>query len=379
MELPLRRLEIDREPSRRHSLQSARFGRSESAGRSSQLGDPGGDTGRRVPKKSSSYLKADRFTPAETNTFKEPSTSTIAGESKLTVGGKLRGFTAGAGAAAFSLRGRGRILESSGRTLIMGILNVTPDSFSDGGDFLDPIAALERARRMAGDGADIIDIGGESSRPGAEPVSTDEELRRVVPVVEVLAKEGLFVSVDTVKSAVAREALIAGAWMINDISALTADPLMAGVVSEYESAVTLMHKRGLPGSMQGNVEYENLTGEVIDYLAGRIEFAVASGIGRASIAIDPGLGFGKSAEGNFELISRLEVFKSLGLPVLVGPSRKSFIGHTLGDAGAGTDDRLYGTLAAVTASILNGASIVRVHDVKESAEAALVADRLKIY
>jgi dihydropteroate synthase len=272
-----------------------------------------------------------------------------------------------------ALRGRTMDLSPGERTLVMGILNVTPDSFSDGGLYLDWRSAVERGRRMAAEGADIVDVGGESTRPGAAPVPVEDELKRVVPVVEALSGEGVAVSVDTRKAAVARAALDAGAEMVNDVSAL-GDPGMARVCADSGAAVILMHMRGTPETMQRDLVYENVTEEVFAYLAGRLEYALASGMGRDSTVIDPGIGFGKSAEGNMELIANLAEFRALGRPVLLGPSRKSFIGSVL-DAGA--DGRLEGTLAVVAAAILNGAHMVRVHDVAEARRAASMADALR--
>lgn len=272
------------------------------------------------------------------------------------------------------IEGRGRSLAAGGRTLIMGILNVTPDSFSDGGAYVSMETAVERALEMREEGADVIDVGGESTRPGAAAVSAEEEMKRVLPVVEALSAKGLAVSIDTAKAAVARAALDAGAWMVNDVSALEADPEMAGVAAAYGAPVVLMHMRGNPRTMQLDTAYRDLAGEVFAYLASRIEYARGRGIDPNRIIIDPGLGFGKSAEGNLELIRRMRELKSLGRPVLAGPSRKSFVGRFTGGAGVG--GRLPGTLAACVASIMNGADILRVHDVKEAAQAAAMADAI---
>jgi dihydropteroate synthase len=283
------------------------------------------------------------------------------------------------------LKGRGRTWKLGGRTLIMGILNVTPDSFYDGGRHEGKEAAIERALKMSAEGADWIDVGGESTRPGAEPVPVEEELKRVVPVVEVLAEKGLTVSVDTTKAAVARAALEAGAGVVNDVSALSADPRMAEVCAEFDCPVVLMHMRGTPGTMQDDVFYEDLTAEVFDYFLSRLEFAMARGIEPERTVIDPGLGFGKSPEGNLELVRNLAGLKTLGRPVLVGPSRKSFIGRLLGkdpgkepgkDQGKDPNERLPGTLAVCTAAILGGAEMLRVHDVAEARQAALMAKAL---
>ncbi len=262
----------------------------------------------------------------------------------------------------------------SGRTLVMGILNVTPDSFSDGGAYLNVDRAVERGLRMVEEGADIIDVGGESSRPGAEPVDVEEELRRVVPVVEALVKEGVAVSVDTTKSKVAEETLNLGAEIINDISALRFDPLMAGVCAGKRAAVVLMHMRGDPKTMQSRTAYEDIMGEIYGFLKERMDYALSSGIEVERIALDPGIGFAKTVEGNLEIINRLERLSGLGRPVLVGPSRKSFIGSVLG---VDINERLTGTIAALSVAILRGARIVRVHDVKEARQAADLVDAIR--
>lgn len=281
-----------------------------------------------------------------------------------------------AGRTTYDIKGTTRSWPLGERTLVMGVVNVTPDSFSDGGELLDPDSAVKKAFDMA-DHADWIDVGGESTRPGAEPVDAAEELRRVLPVVERLAMKGVAVSVDTTKSVVARAALDAGAEIINDVSALEADPKMAGVCAEYGCPVILMHMRGTPQTMQEDVEYEDLTGEVFSYLHSRVEYAVAEGIDREKIIIDPGLGFGKSAEGNIELLRNLAEFRSLGRPILVGPSRKSFIGKIIGESDPKGTSRLYGTLAACSVAVTRGAHIIRVHDVKEARAVADVTDALK--
>ncbi len=272
----------------------------------------------------------------------------------------------------FTLKGRGKSWTLGPRTLVMGILNVTPDSFSDGGLFFEKNKAIERALEMIDAGTDWIDVGGESTRPGALPVALVEELKRVMPVVEALSGKA-DISVDTTKSEVARQALEAGAQIINDVSALGADPDMASVCAEYGAPVVLMHMRGTAETMQKNVEYGDLMTEVFNYLLSRVEYAESRGIDREKIIIDPGLGFGKSREGNLELVRRLPEFRSLGRPVLVGPSRKSFIAGTLG-AGQGRET---GTTAVVTASILNGAHAVRVHDVLGAVQAARMIDAIR--
>ena len=271
-----------------------------------------------------------------------------------------------------TLKGPEKVFTLGERTFIMGVLNVTPDSFSDGGCFLDPGKAVSRGLEMASEGADIIDVGGESSRPGSESVSPAEEIERVVPVVESLSRAGLTVSVDTTKADVARSALDAGAWMINDISAL-GDGAMPSVISEYGAALTIMHMRGTPADMQRNVSYGDIIGEISDFLSERLDFALERGIPGESIALDPGLGFGKSAEGNLSIIKHLRRFRSLDRPLLIGPSRKSFIGSI---TGASPLDRLPGTLSALAFSVMGGADIVRVHDIGAALQAVRVADEI---
>ncbi len=257
----------------------------------------------------------------------------------------------------------GRTVDLSRRPCIMGILNVTPDSFSDGSRHSTLEKALAAAERMVADGADIIDIGGESTRPDALPVTADEELRRVIPVIETLAgRITVPISIDTWKSTVARDALAAGAEIVNDISGMRFDPDMVGAVASTEAGVVLMHTRGNPAEMQRNTSYSDLVGEVACYLRECLEMAVAAGIAAERVVLDPGIGFGKSTAGNLEIIRRLGEFTRLGRPLLVGPSRKSFIGNTLG---RGVDERLHGTAAAVALSLANGARIFRVHDVRE--------------
>jgi dihydropteroate synthase len=261
-----------------------------------------------------------------------------------------------------------------GRTLVMGILNVTPDSFSDGGKFPDAAAAVEHGRRLLADGADIVDVGGESSRPGAAPVPEEEELRRVVPVVEGLAREkGAVISVDTCKARVAEEAVAAGAAIINDISALRSDPRMAEVAARTGAGVVLMHMKGTPKDMQENPAYGDVVGEIAAFLAGRGEAARRAGVSGEAIAYDPGIGFGKTPAHNLELVRRLAEFRGLGGPILVGPSRKSFIGAVLDLPPAG---RLEGTAAVVALAVAGGADVVRVHDVREMVRVAKVADAI---
>jgi dihydropteroate synthase len=269
------------------------------------------------------------------------------------------------------------------RTLVMGILNVTPDSFS--GDSLgdDVEAALAQARRMHAEGADILDIGGQSTRPGSEPVPVEEELRRVLPVIERLAAPDgvpLPLSIDTNRAAVAEAALQAGAYIVNDITGLRDDPGIAEVAARRDAGLVLMHIQGTPRTMQQNPRYDDLLGEVILYLRQGIDTAVRAGVNRERIWVDPGIGFGKTLEHNLELLRRLGELRSLGCPVLVGTSRKSFIGRVLTEAGGGDPppptERVVGTGATLAVSISNGANIVRVHDVAHAVQVARVADAI---
>jgi len=266
------------------------------------------------------------------------------------------------------LRWRGGVLRLSERPHVMGILNVTPDSFSDGGDFFQRERALERALQMVESGADLLDVGGESSRPGSSPVPEEEELARVLPVVEYLApRVSVPVSIDTYKSGVARRAIEAGASIVNDVSGLRFDADMAGVAAQAACPVVVMHMRGTPKTMQADTRYGDLVTEVYRSLRESIEIAVAAGVPRDQIVVDPGIGFGKSSEGNLLLLRRLREFASLGCPVMVGASRKAFIGHTLGiDA---PKERLFGSVAAAALAVWNGADIVRAHDVRETRQA----------
>ena len=275
---------------------------------------------------------------------------------------------------------RNYCLDFSQKTYIMGILNVTPDSFSDGGRYFDKSDAIKRAIQMVEDGADIIDIGGESTRPGSQPLAIEEELRRTLPVIEALTKEiDTPISIDTYKSEVAKRALDAGAAMVNDISGLRFDPEMPKVVSAYKVPVVIMHIKGTPKDMQKNPVYKALIPEIMDYLRDSIRSAKESGIAEDLIIIDPGIGFGKTFENNLEIIHNLYNFTLLEKPLLVGPSRKAFIGKILGEAPA--KERLEGTAAAIAISVINGANIIRVHDVKEMVKVAKVAsavNRMKI-
>ncbi|MEK6673112.1 MAG: dihydropteroate synthase [Nitrospirota bacterium] len=267
-------------------------------------------------------------------------------------------------------------LDFSNKTCIMGVLNVTPDSFSDGGLYYHRDVAVEHALRLADEGADIIDIGGESTRPGSEPVSLDEEIRRTIPVIEILAKKvNIPISIDTYKPAVAERALGAGASIVNDISGLRSDPEMPKVVARYKVPVVIMHIKGKPKDMQVNPVYEALIPEIMDYLRGSIRLAVESGIKEDMIIIDPGIGFGKTFDHNLEILKNLNEFALLGKPLLAGPSRKAFIGKILGDLPA--SERFEGTAAAVAIAVMNGANIIRVHDVKEMVRVARVADAVK--
>jgi dihydropteroate synthase len=257
----------------------------------------------------------------------------------------------------------------------MGILNITPDSFSDGGLRFDPARAIEDGLRMLEDGADILDVGGESTRPGAEPLPGDEEMRRVLPVVEHLAERGAVVSIDTYKAAVAREAIARGAVIVNDVHALQADVALADVVAETGAAVVLMHNRGTSSrDMHREAVYEDAARDVSHELAAAIAAAVGAGIARASIIVDPGIGFAKRAAHSYEVLARLDELRPLDRPILSGPSRKSFLQDALGERPP--DEREWGTAAAVAASVLFGAHILRVHDVAHMADVVRVADRI---
>jgi dihydropteroate synthase len=252
----------------------------------------------------------------------------------------------------------------------MGIVNVTPDSFSDGGLFLDADAAVEHGRRLAEEGADILDVGGESTRPGADPVSEEEELRRVVPVVAGLAGRAR-VSIDTTKAVVAREALSAGASIVNDVSALRFDAEMAGVVADAGAGCCLMHMLGEPRTMQRDPRYEDVVGEVRAFLEERLAFAVSEGVPEERVWLDPGIGFGKTVEHNLELLRRLDEIVAIGRPVVIGTSRKSFLGKLA--VGGVRSDRLAGTIATNVLALERGASVFRVHDVAQNRDALHVA------
>lgn len=265
---------------------------------------------------------------------------------------------------------RDRRLDPGLKPMVMGIVNVTPDSFSDGGRFERHAEAVAHARRMIEAGADILDIGGESTRPGAKPVTADEELGRVVPVVEALAGSGAVLSIDTTKASVARAALGAGAHIVNDVSALSADPEMAGVVRDTGAGVVLMHMQGTPRTMQAAPHYDDVVGEIAAYLAERLRELGKAGIPPEAMAVDPGIGFGKTTAHNLSLLAGLRALCALGRPVVVGCSRKRFIGEVTGRP---VGERLAGSVAAAAAAVLLGAHVVRVHDVSESRDAALVA------
>jgi dihydropteroate synthase len=257
------------------------------------------------------------------------------------------------------------------RPSVMGVVNVTPDSFSDGGVNLRPEDAIATARRMVAEGAAIVDVGGESTRPGADPVPLDEELRRVLPVLEAIAGEQPF-SIDTAKTDVARRAIGLGAELVNDVTALRGDPALAGVVAESGVYVCLMHMLGEPRTMQRDPRYEDVVSEVKAFLDERLRFAVAEGIAEENVCLDPGIGFGKTVEHNFELIRRLDELAALGRPLVVGFSRKSSLGKILGDPDAKTGP-LSASIAAAVTAYERGATILRAHDVREHVEALTAA------
>jgi len=254
--------------------------------------------------------------------------------------------------------------------LLMGVVNVTPDSFSDGGRFYEPASAVEHALRLAAEGADLLDIGGESTRPGAEPVSPSEELRRVLPVITALRRQtAVPLSIDTSKALVAQEALAAGAEAINDITALAADPAMPALVAESGCGVVAVHMQGDPRTMQQNPSYQDVIGEVLAYLRRRRDALLAAGIAQERIALDPGIGFGKTTEHNLALLRAIGQFHGLGCPLVVGVSRKRFIGQVLGDPAA---ERTFGTIGAALAAARQGVQVLRVHDVAAVRQALLL-------
>jgi dihydropteroate synthase len=252
------------------------------------------------------------------------------------------------------------------RPRLMGVLNVTPDSFSDGGDFIDPERAVAQGRALAASGADIVDVGGESTRPGAEPVSPEDELRRIEPVVRRLAADGITVSIDTRRGAVMKAALAAGARIVNDVTALTGDAESLAIAAASDAALVLMHMAGDPRTMQVDPRYDDVTLDVFDFLETRIAACVAAGIPRERIAVDPGIGFGKNDAHNLALLARLALFHGTGCAVLLGASRKSFIGRL---GGGGPRQRLGGSLAAALAAAAQGVQLLRVHDVAETRQA----------
>lgn len=286
------------------------------------------------------------------------------------VGGALTRCLSRTERPAASLPLGDRVLDLDGHSRVMGIVNVTPDSFSDGGRYLDPGRAAAHGAALAEAGAAILDVGGESTRPGADEVAVDEEIRRVVPVVRRLADAGHLVSVDTRKAAVARAALDAGAVMVNDVSGLS-DPEMASAVAAARAGLVVMHMRGTPATMQQDTRYEDVVGEVLLGLARAVADALEAGVEEARVVVDPGIGFAKTAEQNLVLLRRLPALLALGRPILVGPSRKAFIGRL---TGAPPEARLPGTLAAVVLAARGGARLLRVHDVAEAVQALAVTD-----
>ena len=265
-------------------------------------------------------------------------------------------------------------LKHQSYTLIMGILNMTPDSFSDGGQFKSHDKAIDHALKMVEEGANIIDIGGESTRPGAEAVQLEEELSRTIPIIEAIRlKSDCLISIDTYKSKVATAALAAGADMVNDISGLTFDHNMASLVAERNVPVIIMHIKGKPGDMQKNPNYDNLIKEIKAFFEVQIAIAKKAGIDSGNIILDPGIGFGKRLEDNFEIIRELGQISTMGYPVLLGPSRKSFIGFTLD---LPIEERIEGTLASITAGVINGARIVRVHDIRATRRTLTITEKI---
>ncbi|HLO49630.1 MAG TPA: dihydropteroate synthase [Kamptonema sp.] len=274
---------------------------------------------------------------------------------------------------------RGQSFEWCKRTYIMGVLNVTPDSFSDGGQFNTLESATAQAQQMVENGVDIIDIGGQSTRPGAEEITLEEELNRVIPLLEILRSSKNIcatvpISVDTTRAAVAKAAIEAGADIINDISGATFDPEMLPTAAKLGVPIILMHIRGTPQTMQKLTDYQDLIGEIYQFLENRVEAAIAAGINKFNIIIDPGIGFAKTYNQNLKILRELPKFQSLGCPILVGVSRKSFIGHILNQPDP--QQRIWGTAAACTSAIARGADILRVHDVKEMRDVCQVADAI---
>jgi dihydropteroate synthase len=274
----------------------------------------------------------------------------------------------------FNLKLRHHDLTFGERTFVVGVINITPDSFSDGGQNFDPATALQRAIEMEAEGADIIEIGGESTRPGATPVPLEEELARVLPLLEALQdRVSLPISVDTYKNEVARQAIACGASLINDISALRFDETIANTIAETGAGLILMHMRGEPATMQQMEASQDIFAEIERDMKSALEKAVQSGVEREQIIFDPGIGFGKTLEQNLAILNHLERFEKLNLPIMIGTSRKSFIGRITGRP---TPERIFGTAASVAAAILRGAHLVRVHDVKEMVEVARLTDAI---
>jgi dihydropteroate synthase len=269
----------------------------------------------------------------------------------------------------------GRSLHLGERTLVMGILNITPDSFADGGLRLDAGRAVDDGFRMLDAGADLLDVGGESTRPGAEPVPQDEELRRVLPVIERLAARGAIVSVDTSKATVAREAVARGALIVNDVTGLQGDGQMAAAVAACRAALVVMHSRGPSRDMYERAQYDDVARELVDELGAAVTRAVAAGVNREAVIIDPGIGFAKKPSHSYAALASLDALVALDRPILTGPSRKSFLKQALGDVPPAARD--WGTAAAVAASILLGAHIVRVHAVQEMAQVVRVTDQVR--
>ena len=265
------------------------------------------------------------------------------------------------------------------RVLVMGVINATPDSFSDGGQLLDPARAIDAGVRMVEEGADLLDVGGESTRPGAGEVDEAEERRRVIPVIEgLVSRVQVPVSVDTYKATTAEAALGAGAALVNDVSGLRYDPALAGVVAARRAAIVLMHTRGRSSEMYAQASYHDVVAEVLDELRESMAFATAAGISADRIIVDPGLGFAKEARHSYEALARLDAFSDLGCPILIGPSRKSFLAKPLGGTVA-APERDWATAAAVTAAVLGGAHIVRVHAVREMVQVVRVAEEIRRY
>ena len=262
------------------------------------------------------------------------------------------------------------------KTLIMGVINVTPDSFSDGGLYLDKNAALDHAKKLISEGADIIDIGGESSRPGSKPISIQEEIDRILPVIESLNdfNPSCIISIDTYKYEVAEKAISLGAKIINDISGLSFDNGMVDLVVKHKVPIVIMHMKGKPNNMQNNPHYNNLLNDITDFFKKQIRFAKTKGVQDKQIILDPGIGFGKSYDDNFKIIKNLNQLASLGYPILIGTSRKAFIGDILGNVSV--QNRIFGTAATVSMCVRNGANIVRVHDVYQMKQVVTVTEKI---